>query len=315
MIRMEYTDGNKYARLSWRVPMDLDQLRAFVETARLGSFSAAALALGLTQPGISRQVKQLEIELGFALINREQRPVTLTSAGEELISCVESMLGELDSTIQRLRAGESELAGPIRVAASTIPGEFLVPGLLAAFTARHPRVCPSLVVTDSAGVVEELLAGRAEVGFTGAMMAQRRLQLDPVAEDEIVLVVPANHPFAAKGMIELAELAGLPFVERGSGSGTLESLKSLLAREGLSLPQHRVAMVVATSQSQLMAIETGVGLGFVSSLALDSRPSLKLARVTVEGLSLKRTLYLAHERHSLSPIAQAFVRLSLAPKE
>lgn len=293
--------------------MDVDQLRAFVETAQLGSFSAAAHALGLTQPGISRQVKQLEVELGFVLINREQRPVALTPAGKELFPCAELMLRELDSTLQRLRTGSAELAGAIRVAASTIPGEFLVPGLLAGFTACFPRVCPSLIVTDSAGVVEEVLSGRAEVGFVGALMAQRRLHLIPVAEDEIVLVTPANHPFAAKGTAELAELAGLPFVERGSGSGTLESLKSLLAHQGLSLPEHRVAMVTATSQSQLAAIETGMGVGFVSSLALDSRSSLRLARVTVDGLSFKRTLYLAHERAPLSAIAQAFVRFALAP--
>ena len=294
--------------------MDVDQLRAFVETAQLGSFSAAAHVLGMTQPGISRQVKQLELELGFALINREQRPVDLTPAGKEFFPCAELMLRELDSTVQRLRADGVELAGAIRVAASTIPGEFLVPGLLAGFTTRFPKVCPSLVVTDSAGVVEEILSGRVEVGFLGALMAQRRLHLTPVTEDEIVLVVHANHPFAVRGTVELAELAGLPFIERGSGSGTLESLRNLLAQRELSLPEHRVAMVVATSQSQLTAIETGIGLGFVSSLALDSRPSLKLVRVAVEGLNFKRTLYLAHERASLSPVAQSFVRFALAQK-
>lgn len=287
--------------------MDLEQLRAFLHTAHLGSFSAAAQALGLTQPGISRQVQQLERELGFALVNREQRPVKLTPAGEEFLVRAEAVLADLDATIQRLRKTDAQVSGPLLVAASTIPGEFIVPGLLARFTAQHPEVRPSLTVTDSAGVIEEVLARRAEVGFLGAHLTHQHLRLVPFAEDEIMLVVPADHPFAGSGAVDMSDIAGQPLVEREGGSGTLGSLRRLLSEQGLELPAHRVVMVVGTSQAQLTAIEAGVGLGFVSSLALSSRSSLKVASVQINGVKLRRTLYLAHEQGTLSTTAQAFV--------
>ncbi len=291
--------------------MDLEQLRAFVETARSGSFSTAARLLGRAQPNVSRQLQQLERELGFDLLDREQRPVTLTPGGREFLACAETVVRELDATVGWLRGGE--LSGTLGVAASTIPGEFLVPQLLAGFAGRHSRVRPSLLITDSAGVAEELLARRVEVGFLGAKLAHRDLRLTPFSEDEIVLAVPAGHPFAEKGSIALAELAGQPLVEREGGSGTLGSLKRLLADQGLRMPEHRVAMLAGSSQTQLAAIEAGVGVGFVSSLAVESRPRDRVCTMRIEGATLNRPLYVAHERAPLSPIAQAFVRFVTSP--
>lgn len=287
--------------------MDVIQLRAFVEIARLGSFSRAALALGLTQPAVSRQLKQLEEELGLTLVDREQRPVAVTPTGKDFLSCAETVVKQLEAAIQRLSTTHATLAGSVAIAASTIPGEFLVPGILARFSARFPRVSHSLLIADSARVAEELLGQRAEVGFLGAAISQPRLHLIPLVEDEIVLVVPADHPFARKRVIVLSDLEGQPFVERGEGSGTLGSLRRILAQHGLSLPQHTVAWLAGTSQIQLAAIEAGAGLGFLSSLALANRLDTRVIGVEIEGIKLKRTLYLAYLNQPLTPAAQALV--------
>lgn len=276
----------------------------------MGSFSAAANSLGLTQPGISRQIQQLEREVGVTLVDREQRPVLLTQAGREFLASAEMVVNELEAAMQRIAAVGGRLAGTFYVAASTIPGEYLVPGLLARFTSLYPLVRPSLVITDSTGVAEEVLAKRAQVGFLGARLESRRLKLIPFSEDEIVLVAPENHHFAGRRSIALNDLEGYPFVEREGGSGTLESLKRLLEQQGLRLPEHRVAMVAGTSQAQLAAIEAGVGIGFVSSLVLSSRAQSRVVRVGINGVELKRTLYLAHENAHLSPITGAFVQFA-----
>ncbi len=260
----------------------------------------------MTQPGVSRQVKQLEQALGFALIDRDQRPVAMTPAGSEFLSSAEAILKEIESAIQRMSAGSTP-AGSIVVAASSIPGEFLVPGILARFSAIYPRVRPSLITTDSAGVAEALLARRAEIGFLGAKVVEQRLRLIPFSEDEIVLVVPAVHPLADKPSVVLADLASQTFVERSEGSGTLGSLKRILSEHGMHLPEHSVAMIAGTSQVQLAAIEAGVGLGFVSSLALANRSQLRVKGMSLEGMKIRRTLYLAHENAPLSLAAQTLV--------
>lgn len=293
--------------------MDLNQLRAFVEVGRRGSFSLAADSLELTQSGVSRQVRQIEKELGLRLIGREQRPVTLTKAGRDFLSCAVRVLDDFDATVEAIRTGSRQLAGPLKIAASTIPGEFIVPGLLARFANRHPGVRPNLLVTDSAGVVAELLAGRADVGFLGAAVEHSRLRLSPVGEDEIILAAPAGHPLAGRGAVSLDDLAGESFVEREGGSGTLESLKRLLSERGLTMPDHQVVITAGTSQTQLAAIEAGAGLGFVSSMALDSREHPRVVRVALRGLSFRRTLYLACDPSSVTAVGSEFVRFVTEP--
>jgi DNA-binding transcriptional LysR family regulator len=160
-------------------------------------------------------------------------------------------------------------------------------------------------------VVEEILGRKAEVGFLGAHLAHPRLRLVPYAEDEIILVAPNGHALADSGVVELSDLQGQAFVEREGGSGTLGSLRQLLVQQGLEMPEHRVAMVAGTSQAQLTAIEAGLGLGFVSSLALSSRSYLKVTSIEIKGVTLRRTLYLAHEQGTLSPVAQAFVKFAV----
>ena len=288
--------------------MDLDQLRAFVYVARFSSFSLAAQQLGLAQPTMSRQVQQLEREVGVRMIDRERRPIALTPAGQQFLSFAEATVNGLDSAIRQIRFGQIEIEGPIMVVASTTPGEFLVPALLASFTARHPKVRPSLVVTDSAGAARELLARRADAAFLGAPLIHPQVRLVPFREDEIVLAVPIGHRFSQRGAIALADLSGEPLVEREGGSGTLDSLRRLLEQQGLRMPEHQVTMVAGSTQAQLAAIEAGVGLGFVSSLALANQAHRGVFGVRIEEVSLKRALYLAYVPSSLSPVAESFVQ-------
>lgn len=287
--------------------MEISQLRSFVEIVRHRSFSSAALALGLTQPAVSRHLKQLEQELGVTLIDRELRPVALTPAGKIFLPCAEAALDGLDSAVQRLAVAEPGPAGPVVVAASTIPAEFLLPGILARFNARFPQVCPRLLVMGSSAVVDALLAQRVEVGFFRALTRPQHLHLVSLAEDEIVLVVPLDHPFAEKRTITLAELAGQSLIERADGSGKFGSLKRNLARRGIHIPEHRVVMAVGSSQAHLAAIEAGVGIGFVSRLAIANRPQVKVAEVEIDGIKIKRTLYLGYGNETLSPAARALV--------
>ena len=287
--------------------MDISQLRTFVEVVRHGSFSSAALALGLTQSAVSRQLKQLEQEVGFTLIDRELRPVGLTPAGKSFLPFAETAIKELEEAIQRLSLGDPGPAGPVVLAASTIPAEFVLPSILARFGVRFPRVHLSLLVMDSSAVVDALLAQRVEVGVFRALTSPHRLHLVTLAEDEIVLVVSPGHPFAEKRTIVLHELAGQPFVERADGSGNFGSLQRNFARRGIHMPEHRVVMAVGSSQVHLAAVEAGVGIGFVSRLAIANRPHLKVVEVEIEGIRIKRTLYLGYGNEPLSPAARALV--------
>ncbi len=292
--------------------MDSAQLESFLAVAHHGSFTQAAQERHLTQPGVSRQVQRLEREVGVRLLERRlggrrRGVVELTAAGRRFREYAEEAPERRRRLLVELRQEGGALAGELRIAASSTPGEFLVPDLVARFTAEHRLVQPQVFTTDSLEVLAELRERRWDLGFVGVRPTGRDLQYDVVGEDEVVLVVPEGHSFAGRAEVELAELEGQPFLEREGGSGTLLSVRAALERRGLRLPRYRPVMVLNSTQAVLSAVQSGYGMGFVSSLVLTGRWNYKLSQVRLAGISLGRSLYLVRERRRLlPPVAVAF---------
>ena len=120
--------------------MNLDYLRTYLEVARLGSFSEAAKRLGITQPAVSFQIQRLEQELGVRLVDRSQKAISMTEAGKRLLRFADSVDQEHEHLLQDLDNLRQEVSGDLVIAASTIPGEFLLPPILAEFKAKHPAI-------------------------------------------------------------------------------------------------------------------------------------------------------------------------------
>ena len=269
-------------------------LESFLAVTRHGSFTLAARERNLTQPGVSRHVQKLERELGATLLERHSGSVVPTAAGRRLQTYAEEALQRHRRFLAELRQEIEALAGELRVAASSTPGEFLVPGWVTRFTALHPHVRPQVFIADSSEVIVELRERRWDIGSVGVRLPGRDLRYDVIAEDQVVLAVPPDHPFATRSEVQLAELEGQPFLEREGGSGTQLSVRSALARRGLPLPRYRVVMVLNTTQAIVSAVQNGYGIGLVSSLAMQARDS-------------SRPLFLVrHRRRLLSPLASAF---------
>jgi DNA-binding transcriptional LysR family regulator len=228
--------------------VDLEDLRAFAETVRRGSFSEAARSLNRSQPTVSRSVRRLEARFGLRLLERSRPAVTPTRAGLAVLAFAERMLGawgELESALR----GAGQVRGTLQVAASTTPGEYLLPPLLAAFTREHPHVRVQLTVMNSASAEECVGARHCDVGFVGRPPRLPSLASFVLGEDEIVLAVPAGHPLAARGRVTAADLRGLVWVEREEGSGTRQAVSMLLRRNRLRLPPRRVGLVVSSAQA------------------------------------------------------------------
>lgn len=287
--------------------MDLDWLRSYLAVARHRSFTSAARELHLTQPGVSRQIQKLEREVGVPLLVRGQGPLTLTPAGERFLTFAEETVERYERLLRDLRSASPMLAGELRIVASTTPGEFIVPGLVAAFTQRFPDVHAEVMITDSTTVLQELRAGRWDIGFSGVMLRGEGLRYDAIAQDEIVLIAPVDHTLAGRGEVTLDDLAGQPFIEREDGSGTLISLQRAVASQGLRLPAYRRVMVLSSTDAIISAVERGYGMGWVSSLALAHRRPGSVATLRVRGLTLRRPLYLVRQTaRPLPPVPAAF---------
>lgn len=202
-------------------------------------------------------------------------------------------------------------ATAVAVAASSIPGEFLVPDIAETFTAEHPEFTVDTVVTDSAGVFAALRDGSAEVGFAGAEPDDDDLDAVVIGADEIVLAVPAGHEFDGSASVTVAALAATPLVEREEGSGTRRSFTDALAARGTPLITDQRWTIRDTNEGVLAAVAAGEGVGVVSSWALARHARDDVHEARLEGDPVERCLYLVLRRDDdLGPAASAFVALA-----
>jgi DNA-binding transcriptional LysR family regulator len=290
--------------------MRLAYLRTFVEVVQRGSFSAAAQALGISQPAVSQQMRSLEEELGVKLLLRGRRGlVGLTASGEAVLDFARSTLAACDALRSELRRLEEKIAGTLRLAASTTPGEYLVPQLLAAFRAQHPGVQAQVTVSDTADVVQRVLSGECDLGFIGAPVEQPGLVLERLAADEIVLAVYPGHPFAGWGKVTWKEVLAQPLIMREEGSGTRRTVERALAAQEKELPKESVALTLGSTQAVVQAIRDGLGIGFVSAFAVTRvPPAERLPVVTIEGLALARDLFVVYDETRITTnLLRAFV--------
>ena len=287
-------------------PMDVTALRSFVAVCRTGSFHEAARERHVSQPGVSRQIKRLEAELGVTLLARGRAGVTPTAAGSRLLAHAVDAIAAHDRILESLARDDAAVEGELRIAASTTPGEYILPRLLSDFTELYPDVRPRVDVTDSAEAIAQVEEGRADLGFTGMGAPRSGLASTVIAEDELVLAVPGRHPFAGRPWVDVSELRGLPFIEREAGSGAWTGFRRALEQAGVGSPGFRTVMVVNSSHATLAAVNSGFGFSIVSSFAVREHEFEQVYPARIAGLDARRSLYMIRRESCSSPTALAF---------
>jgi DNA-binding transcriptional LysR family regulator len=289
--------------------MDLRRLEIFAKVAELGSFSRAAESLFLTQPTVSEHIRSLEEELGVQLLDRLGRGTTPTRAGQLLLGYAKRMLALGREARQAMDQFQGRMLGELVIGGSTIPGEYVLPALVGRFKRKHPEVSICLLIGSSQQVSSWLEEGRVEVGVVGARPSGRALESARLMADELVVVVNADHPWAAHETITLEELRAEPMIVRERGSGSRDALERALAKVGLDLGAFRVVGEMGSTQAVKQGVRAGVGIALMSDRAVvDECRTRLVACVRLEGLTISRDFYLVtHRERSRSPLAVAFL--------
>ncbi len=275
---------------------------------RLGNFSEVAKKLVVSQPAVTFQIQKLEQELGTRLIDRSQRGLILTPAGKRLLRFAETVGGEREKLQHDLDELRDKVSGELHIAASTIPGEYLLPTLLAKFKQRYPTVKIQVDVSDSLTVIGKIKGGAYEVGFCGIMPEGKDIVSFKIDNDEIVLIVFPGHPFASKEKVTPEELAGEPFIFREVTSGTQQNLEKLLSKAGVDIEHWMPQLVLGSTQSVIAAVAAGAGIAFVSNLAIKQYTAQGLVQqVKVKGLRLSRNFYCVHRQAITSRLLEVFI--------
>lgn len=285
------------------------RLEVFCKVVELKSFTKAADALLLSQPTVSEHIRTLEESLGEKMVDRLGREVIATPAGAIFYPYARNIIQLREEAMQALAKFKGDLAGHLAVGASTIPGTYILPGLVGSFKGRHPDVEITLVIGDTAEIVEHLLEGKIEAGVIGSKWNHRSLLLAEMFSDELVLVVYPGHPWASKNKISFKDLESEGFILRERGSGTRMVMTRILEEHGFACSRLRVVARMGSTEAVRQAIKARVGVSILSRNAVAEDLKLgTLASVDIPGVNFLRPLYLVQRKNrQLSPLASAFL--------
>ena len=283
-------------------PVPSAQLRAFHAVATERSFTAAAAALGVSQPAVSMQVRALEDAYGVELLSRGRRGVAPTAVGAALLEITRRMFSLEAEASELLGAAGSLLRGQLRVGADA---PFVVVPLLAAFHARHPDVELALKLGNADEVLRDVLDGRTDVAALGDRVDDPRLFAIPAAESRQVVVVARAHPWAARSSVRVADLHEQAILVREAGSSTRRAFEAAIAKARV---KPRVAMEIGSREALQEAVAAGLGAAVIieAERARDER----IVAVPLVDPAIEHVEYIAclAERRRLHAVA-AFLEL------
>jgi len=233
------------------------QLRAFDAVARERSFSKAASLLGLTQPAITTQVRNLEESCQQALFVRTTQGVQLTDAARPLFELTRQMFSTEEQIEDLVSLATAYRHGSLKLAAD---GPHVALQVVAAFREQYPGIDISIALGSQREVWDDLLGYRVDAAVVGNAASDARIMAIPVAQQDMRVLLPKDHPLAAFKSLSLADLQAHPVIRRESGSNTQRLIDEALQRARFSLP---TALELGSREAVLEAVKQGLGIGFV----------------------------------------------------
>lgn len=282
----------------------LRQLRIFEAVARCGSISRAATELHLTQPAVSMQMKQLEEQIGLALVEQVGKRMFLTEAGKELrghAQDIAARMVDLNAAMDQFRGLER---GLLRLAVVSTANYFL-PRLIADFNRRHPGVRVSLQVANREYVMSALADNGTDLAITGRPPESLDVVAQHFMDNPLVVIAAPDHPLAALQDITLRRMVEETLVVREPGSGTRAAMERHFVAEGVA---YRAGCELGTNEALKQAVRAGLGLGVVSAQTIELELQTRcLVVLPVQGFPIVRQWYVLHRSQKrLSAAALTF---------
>ncbi len=244
------------------------RLQVFHTVARLLSFTKAAEELHMTQPAVTFQVRQLEEYFNTRLFDRTHNRISLTEAGERVYGYaarIFQLYGEMENSVREITG---DISGVLVLGASTTIAEYMLPQLLGDFKEKYPDVIIRLKVANTDGIVSQVENNTIDLGVVEAPVNNKNLVVEECRTDQMVLIVPPNHPLANRESITMDGFMEYPFICREEGSGTREVMIEHMVEAGLNTSMLNVSMELGSLEAIKRAVEAGMGVSVLSRATL-----------------------------------------------
>ncbi len=270
--------------------MEIRQIQTFLEIHRQGSFVGAAARLALTQPALSRQVSLLERELGAKLFYRSAQGARLTPDGERILSAAQDLENAVRRVAESAQA-QGEISGRYTISCGGTIAAYVLPEAVRRIRQRHPGLVVRVVEGDAYDTLRSLTGGEAELGILSGQPDDPELESELFFRDEIVPVVGLKHPLARRRRVSVASLAEFECVSHHPASAIRQAVEKRWRALRL---KPRIVMELRSMESVIRSVESGVGIGFVSRLAV----SKKMRVLSVSELVCDREFFFCFRRRS-----------------
>ncbi|BCB96545.1 LysR family transcriptional regulator [Dissulfurispira thermophila] len=282
--------------------MDIHQLKIFTSVFKNKSFSKASEELYLTQPTVSDHIKVLEDELNCKLFDRLGRTIMPTKEAEVLFNHALEIIEKADNIKDLLCNLKKEISGDIIIGASTIPGTYLMPSIVAKFKKVYPSVSFQILISDSRDIVEKISRHELLIGIVGARLTNSQITYTPFLEDELIVV---SSPKLIKNKhMTLKELMKLPIALREEGSGTRKETEKILENNGISIENTKVAGIFGSTDAVKQAVKAGLGISILSRLSVKDELKYGILReIKLTDIKMNRMFYIVTHKKRTLPTA------------
>jgi LysR family transcriptional regulator, transcriptional activator of the cysJI operon len=274
--------------------MNLNQLKLFYLAAKHGSLSAAAEALCITQPAITKGIQRLQDHYEIKLFNRFGKKMALTDAGEALFGIAESIFELENQAEESLRDFQQRKRGFIRILSSESFGSYYLPYIIDRFCMTYPKMRISVDLLPTELIVEKTAALASDIGFISYPVSHAKLLSREILEDSYQIIVSPGHPLAEKPLIEPQDLQGHCLIVHEQGSAPRRSIEEYLQRHRI-----RVSMPLELSNNEAIktAVEEGIGVAVVTRRVVSKELATgKLRAIPLSDPAMKRKFYLIYHK-------------------
>jgi len=286
--------------------MDVRDLEVFLSVAKHLNYTRAGDEVHLSQPSVSVRVRQLEAELEVKLFEQLGKKVALTNAGLLLVPYARRVMAAVEDARHAIQDLQGLQHGSLRIGASTTPGMYIIPKIIARFKESYPRIDIHLFIKDTREIEAGVIRNVFDFGFVGGHLAGDEVDVLPWMTDELVLIAPPTHALAKKKTVRKEDLGKERFILRESGSATRATIIDHLQKWELNL---QTIMEMENPESLKKAVQSGLGVAFISKFAVESELKARLlVTVRIPGLRINRQLKIVHRKDKhLSHAARKFI--------
>jgi LysR family transcriptional regulator, transcriptional activator of the cysJI operon len=243
----------------------MDPLKVFVTVIEQKNFSRAGDILNLSQPGVSLHIRNLENELGTKLIYRSPKQVQITEPGKILYRHAKQMLNHYETAKREINEFNNVVSGTMKIGASFTIGEYYLPKVLAEFAAQYPMVDIQIIISNSNDVIQGIRSNKLDIGLIEGETEYKDIDVRPFMNDEMIVVVPPDHPLSQMDLIEGDMLQNQTWVLREQGSGTRTYSDKLLSSLELNIKK---TFIFTSIQGVKEAVMAGLGIALLSRLTV-----------------------------------------------